>query len=154
MKSSKAIKTIVSLALIISVLSAGMFVYKTGKNKRIIYNHRNEYHQVINHLFDKKITENQLVGEIMKEYPPTKVSNHDNYLTLQYFINNEDVDECCVYYSYYIHIVVQDNKLVKAFATEGLYSEIDYVFFDVLNESSEDEYWESRMKNAVAISNL
>jgi hypothetical protein len=94
------------------------------------------------------------LGEIIKEYPPTKVSNHDNYLTIQYFNNDEELDECCVYYSYYIHIIVMDNKLVKAFATEGLFSEIDYVFFNVLNESSEDEYWESRMNNTVTMSNI
>ena len=130
------------------------YLYKSGENKRIIYSHRNEYHQVINHLFDKEIAKNQLMGEIIKEYPPTKASTHDNYLTLQYFENNDEVDDCCVYYSYYIHVIVKDNKLVKAFATEGLFSEIDYVFFDVLNESSEDDYWESRVKDTVAVSNL
>ena len=153
MKNYKVIKIATGIVLILSVLSAGIFVYNTGKNKRIIYNHRNEYHQVVNQLFDKKIIENQLVGNIIKKYPPTKISSHDNYLTLQYFNNNEDMDDCCIYYTYYIHIIVRDNKLVKAFATEGLFSEINYVFFDVLNESSEDEYWDSRMKNAVTTSN-
>ena len=154
MKSYKTIIAAVTLALIISVLSAGIFVYKAGKNKRTIYSHRNEYHQVIHYLVDKKIVENQLVGEMIKEYPPTMVSTHDNYLTLQYFNNNEEVDDCCIYYSYYIHIIVRDNKLVKAFASEGLFSEIYYVFFNGLNESSEDDYWESRMKNVVAVSNF
>jgi len=153
MKSYKAIIAIVLIAVVISVLSASIFIYKTGTNKRIIYSHRNEYHQVINHLFDNKIVENQLVGEIIKEYPPTKVSTHDNYLTLQYFENNDEVDDCCIYYSYYIHVIVKDNRLVKAFATEGLFSEIDYVFFNVLNESSEDDYWDSRVNNAVTVSN-
>ena len=153
MKNSKAIKTAVSLVLIFSSLIVCIFIYKTGTNKRIIYSHRNEYHQVINHLFDNKIVENQLVVEIIQDYPPTKVSTHDNYLTLQYFENNDEVDDCCIYYSYYLHIIVQENKLVKAFATEGLFSEIDYVFFDVLNESSEDEYWESRANNAITAVN-
>ena len=153
MRKNKKIATAATV-IVICVLILSSFLYKSGENKRIIYSHRNEYHQVINHLFDKNIVGNQLLGEIIKEYPPTKVSSHDNYLTLQYFNNNEELDECCVYYSYYIHIIVRDNKLVKAFATEGLFSEIDYVFFSVLNESSEDDYWESRMKNTVAISNL
>ena len=153
MKSYKAIIAIVLIAVVISALSASIYIYKTGTNKRIIYSHRNEYHQVINHLFDNKIVENQLVGEIIKEYPPTKVSTHDNYLTLQYFENNDEVDDCCIYYSYYIHVIVKDNRLVKAFATEGLFSEIDYVFFNVLNESSEDDYWDSRVNNAVTVSN-
>jgi hypothetical protein len=95
-----------------------------------------------------------LVGKLLEEYPPTKLSPHDNYLTIQYFTKNEEQEDCCVYYSYYLHIIVQDNKLVKAFATEGLFAEIDYVFFDVLNESSEDDYWESRMNNTIAMSNL
>jgi len=153
MKSYKAIIAIVLIAVVISVLSASIFIYKTGTNKRIIYSHRNEYHQVINHLFDNKIVENQLVGEIIKEYPPTKASTHDNFVTLQYFENNDEVDDCCIYYSYYIHVIVKDNKLVKAFATEGLFSEIDYVFFNVLNESSEDDYWDSRVNNTVTVSN-
>ena len=152
-KNNKIIVT-TAIVIVICVLILSGFLYKSGENKRIIYSHRNEYHQVINHLFDNKIVENQLVGEIIKEYPPTKVSTHDNYLTLQYFENNEEVDDCCVYYSYYLHVIVQDNKLVKAFATEGLFSEIDYVFFDVLNESSEGEYWESRANNAVTMNNL
>ena len=153
MKSKRTLKAISYVALVILVISAGVFIYKTGKNKRVIYSHRNEYHEIIDHLFGKKIVENQLVGKIIKKFPPTKISSHDNYLTLQYFISNEDVDDCCIYYSYYLHIIVQDNKLVKAFATEGLFSEIDYVFFNVLNESSEDDYWESRMNNAVTASN-
>jgi hypothetical protein len=153
MRKNKKIATAATV-IVICVLILSGFLYKSGENKRIIYSHRNEYHQVINHLFDKNIVGNQLLGEIIKEYPPTKVSSHDNYLTLQYFNNDEELDECCVYYSYYIHIIVMDNKLVKAFATEGLFSEIDYVFFSVLNESSEDDYWESRMKNVVAITNL
>ena len=140
--------------MFISALSTGIIVFKAGENKRIIYSHRNEYHQIIDYLFDEKIVGNQFVEKIIQEYPPTKISTHDNYLTLQYFINNEEQDDCCIYYSYYLHIIVQDNKFVKAFASEGLFAEIDYVFFDVLNESSEDDYWESRVKNTVAVSNL
>ena len=153
MKSYKAIKAGIAIALFISALYAGFVVHKTGESKSIIYGHRNEYHQVIHHLFDKKIVENQFAVNIIKEYPPTKVSTHDNYLTLQYFKNNDEVDDCCVYYSYYIHVIVKDNRLVKAFATEGLFSEIDYVFFNVLNESSEDDYWDSRVNNTVTVSN-
>jgi hypothetical protein len=154
MKSYKTIGIATVASLILIALCIGYFGYKTGKNKRIIYSHRSEYHQVIHPLFDNRIVENQFVGEVTKKYPPTKISTHDNFLTLQYFNDNEEVEDCCIYYSYYIHIIVKDNKFVKAFAAEGLFSEIDYVFFDVLNESSEDEYWESRMNNAVAISNL
>lgn len=150
MKSYKAIVITAATAVIISVSFATVHVYSTGKNKRIIYKHCNEYHQVIHHLFDKKIFENQLIGEILTTYPPTKVSSHDNYLTLQYFKNNDEQEDCCIYYSYYVHIIVRDNKLVKAFATEGLFSEIDYVFFDVLSDSSEDDYWDSRVNNAVS----
>ena len=153
MKKYKKIITTAAIAIGICAMILSGFLYKAGESKRIIYSHRNEYHEVIHHLFDQKIVENQLVENLIKEYPPTNASSHDKYLTLQYFKNNEEVDECCVYYSYYIHIIIKDNKLVKAFATEGLFSEIDYVFFNVLNESSEEEYWDSRVKNTIAIAN-
>ena len=153
MKKSKSVKFAMVLGLIICTLFLSIIQYKSGKNKRTIYSHRDEYHKIIHHLFDREIFENQLVGKILENFPPTKLSTHDNYLTLQYFESNDEVDDCCVYYSYYIHVIVKDNKLVKAFATEGLFSEIDYVFFNVLNESAEDAYWESRMKNAVATNN-
>jgi len=152
-KNNKIIVT-TAIVIVICVLILSGFLYKSGENKRIIYSHRNEYHQIIYRLFDQEIVEFQFGDDIINKYHPTKASTHDNYLTLQYFENNDEVDDCCVYYSYYLHIIVQDNKLVKAFATEGLFSEIDYVFFDVLNESSEDDYWESRVKNTVATSNL
>ena len=134
----------------IIVSAAAIYGYTTGKNKRVIYSHRNEYHDIINQLFEKEIVENQIAEEFIKHFPPTKISSHDNYLTIQYFQTNEEQEDCCIYYSYYVHIIAQDNKLVKAFATEGLYSEIDHIFFNVMNESSEDNYWESRMNNAVS----
>jgi len=154
MKKYKRIPAAVAIAFILSALIGCALFYKSGKNKRIIYSHRNEYHEVIQHLFDQEIVKNQPVGEIIQQYPPTKVSTHDNYLTLQYFTDNEEAADCCIYYSYYVHIIVRDNRLVKAFATEGLFSETSYTFFDVLNETSENDYWESRMKNAVVTSNL
>lgn len=154
MKKSKAVKFAMVLGLIICTLFASIFLHKTGENKRTIYSHRDEYHKIIHHLFDREIFENQLVGKILENFPPTKLSTHDNYLTLQYFNQDEELDDCCIYYSYYIHIIARDNKLVKAFAVEGLFSEIDYVFFDVLKEPSEDEYWESRVKNTVTVSSL
>ena len=154
MKNFNLITAIATIALIISILTICILWYNAGNNERIIYSHRNEYHQIINYLFNKKIIEDQFAGDIIKDYPPTKISTHDNYLTLQYFNKNEELDDCCIYYSYYIHIIVRNNKLVKAFAVEGLFSEIDYVFFDVLSDSSEDEYWESRVKNAVTVSNF
>jgi len=151
MKNYKTIKSVIRIVFFRSALSAGFFAYKSGENKRNIYRHRNEYHQIIRPLFDRKIIENQYVDEILDKYPPTKISHHDNYLTLQYFKNNEEPEDCCVSYSYYVHIIARDNRLVKAFAAEGFFAETDYVFFDVLNDSSEDDYWESRMNNAVTI---
>lgn len=154
MNKTHATFTVATTVLIISALFICAVVFKSGKNKRTIYRHRNEYHQIIQHLFDREIVENQFAKDIIRDYPPTKIASHDEYLTLQYFKNNEDLEECCISYSYYVHIIVKDDKLVKAFATEGFFSFIDYVFFDVLSEASEDEYWESRMQNAVTVSNL
>lgn len=151
MKSSKIIKLTVLTVLTISILAVGTYGYMTGKNKRVIYSHRNEYHNIIKYLFEKQIVENQIAEEFIKRFPPTKIASHDNYLTIQYFKNNEEpVDDCCVFYSYYVHIIAKDNKLVKAYATEGFVSTIDYVFFSILSDSAEDDYWDSRMNNAVS----
>ncbi len=151
MKSQKIVKLAVLTVLSISILVAGIYAYTTGKNKRLIYSHRKEYHNIISSLFEKEIVENQIAEEFIKRFPPTKISSHDNYLTIQYFKNNQEpADDCCVFYSYYVHIIAKDNKLVKAYAAEGFVSTIDYVFFNLLSESSEDEYWESRMNNATA----
>lgn len=150
MKPSRMRKVTVSVIMVTCVLVASSFVYKKDEKRRTIYKHRNEYHQVIHHLFDNRIVENQVADEFIKRFPPTKISAHDNYLTIQYFKNNEETADCCIFYSYYVHIIAKDNRLVKAFATEGFVSNIDFVFFNILGESSEDDYWESRMNNATS----
>jgi len=154
MKTSEARTAAAVLLLIISIIAVCISVYRTGREKRIIYNHRNEYHQIIQDLFDRGIAENLSAREIIRKHPPTKVSTHDNYTTLQYFRNNEIPDDCCLTYTYYVHIIARDNKIVKAFATEGFFSDIEHVFFNTLSETSEDDYWESRMEHAVSMSNL
>lgn len=139
-------------ALIVITLFLGVYVHKINIKKRTVYSHRDEYHRIIQSLFDKEIVDNQSAENLIQRYPPTKVSNHDNYLTLQYVKNNEEVEDCCVVYSYYIQIIARNDRLVKAFATEGFYAETDYVFFDVLDDTAENAYWDSRMKNAITVS--
>jgi hypothetical protein len=39
-----------------------------------------------------------------------------------------------------------DDKLVKAMAVEGVLAEIEYVFFNEMEQAAEDDYWDSRMQ--------
>jgi hypothetical protein len=129
---------------------AGVYLYTLGKDKRIVYSHRTDHHPVINALFARKIKQGQPVGDLLNSYPPSRLYSHDNFMTLFYVKNEQESDPCCGGYSIYIRITAMDDKLVKGIAVEGVLSEIEYVFFDKLNEVAEDEYWASRLQYITA----
>ena len=150
MKKEKMVKVSISLVLVASFIVAGVFDYYRGKEKRIVKSHRNDHHPVINELFAGKIRQGQPVGKLLSSWPPSRYSKHHSYMTLYYAKNNEESDSCCGGYSIYIHIIAMDSKLVKALAVEGVLSEIEYIFFDSMDQVTEDDYWESRMQSITA----
>ena len=150
MKKEKIVKVSISLMLVASFIVAGFFDYNRGKEKRIVKSHRNDHHSVINELFARKIRLGQPVGELLRSWPPSRYSKHDNYMTLVYVKNNEESDSCCGGYSIYIRITAMENKLVKALAVEGVLSEIEYVFFSNMDQATEDNYWTSRLQSLTA----
>jgi len=72
MKKTKIVKISVSLVLATSFIIAGIFDYKRGKDKRIIINHRNDHHPVINKLFARKIRQDQPLGELLSNDAPSR----------------------------------------------------------------------------------
>ena len=39
-----------------------------------------------------------------------------------------------------------DGKLTKAMAVEGVLAEIEYAFFNEMEQAEEDVYWDSRLQ--------
>ena len=150
MKKEKIVKVSISLVLVASFIVAGFFDYNRGKEKRIVKSHRNDHHPVINKLFAQKIRLGQPVGNLLSSWPPSRYSKHHNYMTLFYVKNSEESDSCCGGYSIYIRITAMENKLVKALAVEGVLSEIEYVFFSNMDQTTEENYWESRLQSLTA----
>jgi len=150
MKKEKIVKVSIFLVLVTSFIVASIFDYYRGKEKRIIKSHRDDHHPVINELFAGKIRQGQSVEKLLSSWPPSRYSKHDNYMTLVYVKNNEESDSCCGGYSIYIRITAMENKLVKALAVEGVLSEIEYVFFSNMDQTTEKNYWESRLQSLTA----
>jgi hypothetical protein len=150
MKRAKTVKLIISLVLVVGFTVTGIYDYRRGKDKRLVYGHRNEHHPVIKELFARKIRQGQTADELLASNPPTSFSRHHNFLTFHYVKNNEKTEPCCGGYSIYIRIIAIDNRLVKALAVEGVLSEIEYVFFNEMDQATEDFYWTSRMRYIMA----
>jgi hypothetical protein len=146
MEKTKIIKITVFFVLATSFAAAGILDYYRGKDKRIIYNNRNEHHPVIKALFAQKVRLEEPVGKLLSSWPPSRYSKHHNFTTLYYVKNNEESDSCCGGYSTYIQVIGRDDKLVKAMAVEGVLAEIEYVFFNEMEEAEEDVYWDSRLQ--------
>jgi hypothetical protein len=150
MQKGKTAKIIISLVLVIGFTIAGILDYHRGKDKRIIYSNRTEHHPVIEALFAQKISLNEPVEKLLSRWSPSRYSEHHNFTTLYYAKNNEESDPCCGGYSTYIQVIAIDNKLVKAMAVEGVLSEIEYVFFNGMDQTAEDDYWTSRLQYITA----
>jgi hypothetical protein len=146
MEKTKIVKIAVSLVLAACFTVAGILDYYRGKEKRIIYNNRNEHHPVIKALFAQKVRLDEPVGKLLSSWPPSRYSKHHNFTTLYYVKNDEESDPCCGGYSTYIQIIAMDDKLVKAMAVEGVLAEIEYAFFNEMGQAAEDDYWDSRME--------
>jgi len=150
MEKTKIVKITVFLVLATCFTAAGILDYHRGKDKRIVYNNRNEHHPVIKALFAQKIRQGAPVEKLLSSWPPSRYSKHHNFTTLYYAKNIEESEPCCWGYSTYICIIAMDDKLVKALAVEGVLSEIEYVFFNGLDEATEDVYWTSRLQAITA----
>ena len=146
MEKTKIVKIAVIFVLATCFATAGILDYYRGKDKRIIFSNRNEHHPVINELFAQKVKMYEPVGKLLRRWPPSRYSEHHNFTTLFYTKNNDDSDSCCGGYSTYIQIIAIDDRLVKAMAVEGVLSEIEYVFFNDMDPTAEDDYWDSRMQ--------
>jgi len=146
MEKTKIVKISVFIMFAACFTVAGFLDYNRGKEKRIIYDNRDEHHPVIKALFSQKIKQNEPVDKLLINWPPSRYSIHHNFMTLYYTKNNDEYDSCCGGYSTYISIIAMDNKLVKAAAVEGVLSEIEYVFFNKMDKSAEDDYWDSRLQ--------
>ena len=146
MKKEKIVKVSISLVLVTSFIVVGILDYYRGEEKRIIYSNRNEHHPVIHSLFAQKVRLDEPVEKLLSSWPPSRYSKHHNFTTLYYVKNNEESDPCCGGYSTYIQIIAMDDKLVKAMAVEGVLAEIEYVFFNEMEQAAEDDYWDSRMQ--------
>jgi hypothetical protein len=145
MPNGKTATVIISLILVVGYTIAGIADYQRGKDKRIIYSHRKEHHPVLEALFAHKIRLNEPVDKILSRWPPSRYSEHDNFTTLYYTKDNEETGPCCGGYSIYIQVIAIDTKLVKAMAVEGVLSEIEYVFFNDMDQVTDDYYWTSRL---------
>jgi hypothetical protein len=145
MRKAKTAKIVILLTLVTS-FTVALYFHSLGRDKRTVYRHRNDHHPVINELFAGKIDQDQPVGELLSSCPPSKSSTHHNFMTLSYVKNIGESDPCCGGYSSYIQIIAMNEKLVKAFAVEGVLSEIEYVFFDEMDQDAEDDYWASRLQ--------
>jgi len=146
MEKTKIVKITIFLVLATCFTAAGILDYYRGKEKRIIYNNRNEHHPVIKALIAQKVRLDEPVGKLLSSWPPSRYSKHHNFTTLYYVKNNEESDSCCGGYSTYIQIIGRDDKLVKAMAVEGVLAEIEYVFFNEMEQAEEDAYWDSRLQ--------
>lgn len=146
MEKTKIIKIAVSFVLVTCFTVAGILDYYRGKEKRIIYSNRNEHHPVIKALFAQKVRLDGPVEKLLSSWPPSRSSKHHNFTTLFYVKNKEESDSCCGGYSTYVQIIARDDKLLKAMAVEGVLSEIEYVFFNEMDQTAEDVYWDSRMQ--------
>ena len=146
MEKTKIVKIAVSFVLATCFAVAGILDYYRGKEKRIIHSNRSEHHPVINALFTQKVRLDEPVGKLLSSWPPSRYSKHHNFTTLFYVKNDEESDSCCGGYSTYVQIIARDDKLVKAMAVEGVLSEIEYVFFNEMDQTMEDVYWDSRMQ--------
>ena len=146
MKKTKIIKIAVFFVLATCFAVAGILDYYRGKEKRIIYSNLNEHHPVIKALFTQKVRLYEPAGKLLSSWPPSRSSKHHNFTTLFYVKNDEESDSCCGGYSTYVQIIARDDKLVKAMAVEGVLAEIEYVFFNEMDQTAEDEYWDSRMQ--------
>ena len=146
MEKTKIVKITIFLVLATCFTAAGILDYYRGKDKRIIYNNRTEHHPVIKALFAQKVRLDEPVGKLLSSWPPSRYSKHHNFTTLYYVKNNEESDSCCGGYSTYIQIIGRDDKLVKAMAVEGVLAEIEYVFFNEMEQAEEDAYWDSRLQ--------
>ena len=146
MEKTKIVKIAVFFVLAACFAAAGILDYYRGKDKRIIYNNRTEHHPVIKALFGQKVRLDEPVGKLLSSWPPSRYSKHNNFSTLYYVKNSEETDSCCGGYSTYIQIIGRDDKLVKAMAVEGVLAEIEYVFFNEMEQAEEDAYWDSRLQ--------
>jgi len=146
MEKTKIVKITVFFVLVICFVAAGILDYYGGKDKRIINSNRNEHHPVINALFAQKVRLDEPVGKLLGNWPSSRNIKHDNFTTLYYVKNNEESDSCCGGYSTYVQIIAMDGKLIKAMAVEGILAEIEYVFFNKMDQAVEDVYWDSRMQ--------
>ena len=146
MEKTKIVKITVFFVLVICFVAAGILDYYGGKDKRIINSNRNEHHPVINALFAQKVRLDEPVGKLLGNWPSSRNIKHDNFTTLYYVKNNEESDSCCGGYSTYVQIIAMDGKLIKAMAVEGILAEIEYVFFNEMDQTAEDVYWDSRMQ--------
>jgi len=140
------VKIAISFVLAACFAAAGILDYHRGKEKRIIYSHRNEHHPVIKALFAQKVRLGEPVGKLLSSWPPSRYSKHHNFTTLYYVKDNEESDPCCGGYSTYIQVIAMDGKLAKAMAVEGVLAEIEYAFFNEMEQSEEDVYWDSRLQ--------
>ena len=146
MEKTKMVKIAISFVLTACFAAAGILDYHRGKEKRIIYSHRNEHHPVINALFAQKVRLGEPVGKLLSSWPPSRYSKHHNFTTLYYVKDNEESDPCCGGYSIYIQVIAMDGKLAKAMAVEGVLAEIEYAFFNEMEQAEEDVYWDSRLQ--------
>jgi hypothetical protein len=150
MKKEVIFRVVVILLLAACFITAAVLDYYRGKDKRVVFSHRNAHHPVINDLFARKIRQGQPVDRLLAFWPPTRYSKHDNFITLYYVKSAEESDSCCEGYSTSIRLVALDGKLVKALADEGVLAEIEYVFFNGLSQAQEDIYWTSRFHSLSA----
>ena len=150
MPNGKTTTFIISLILIAGYTIAGITDYQRGEDKRIIYSHRKEHHPVLEALFSQRIRLNEPVEKLLSRWPSSRYSEHDNFTTLYYTKDNEETAPCCGGYSIYIQVIAIDHKLVKAMAAEGVLSEIEYVFFNDMDQVTEDYYWTSRLQHLTA----
>ncbi len=126
---------------------AGFSVHGMGRERRIVYSHVDQYHPVIYLLFDGEIKAQQDAKQVIRNFPPSTISKHDDYMTLLYTNDDATLPPCCISGNGYVHVITMDNKLVKAFAVEGTVGEIEYVFFNDFNTDLEEDYSASRWRD-------
>lgn len=143
-------KVLLSALLTISLSTASVVHYSRGKEKRLIQEHRNEHHPIINALFGRDIRKGQSVEDLLAGWHPSAISKHDNFTTLYYVKDVEEFDPCCVNYIISIRVIAMDDELIKAVAIEGILAEIQYAFFNGFDRATEDDYWTSRLRYATA----
>lgn len=150
MSKAKLLSVISILVSTMLLIVAVFYVYGMGRERRLVYSHLDQYHPVIYSLFAGKIRRQQNVETVIADYAPSKISRHDNYVTLLYSTDDDTLPPCCIGNSGYIHVISMQNRVVKAFAVEGDLYEIQYVFFNDFDEAMEKDYSASRWRHITA----